>query len=75
MSSIEQKIAELLDESKKAEEQIETLEESEGWKKPAGEKAEEEAPAEEVVGPASVIYGSDAIGGGANFYNYFVNFY
>ena len=49
MSSIEQKIAELLDESKKAEEQIETLEESEGWKKPAGEKAEEEAPAEEVV--------------------------
>ena len=49
MSSIEQKIAELLDESKKAEEQIETLEESEGWKKPAGEKAEEEAPTEEVV--------------------------
>ena len=47
MSSIEQKIAELLDESKKAEEQIETLEESEGWKKPAGEKAEEEAPTEE----------------------------
>ena len=48
MSSIEQKIAELLDESKKAEEQIETLEESEGWKK-SGEEAEAEAPAEEVV--------------------------
>ena len=47
MSSIEQKIAELLDESKKAEEQIETLEESEGWKK-SGEEAEAEAPAEEV---------------------------
>ena len=48
MSSIEQKIAELLDESKKAEEQIETLEESEGWKK-SSEEAEAEAPAEEVV--------------------------
>ena len=50
MSSIEQKIADLLAESKKAEEQIETLEESEGWNKPAEEKKEEEAP--EVVAEA-----------------------
>ena len=48
MSSIEQKIAELLGESKKAEEQIDTLEESEGWKK-SSDEAEAEAPAEEVV--------------------------
>ena len=48
MSSIEQKIAELLDESKKAEEQIETLEESEGWKKTAEEGEAEAAPVEEA---------------------------
>lgn len=47
MSNIEQKIAELLRESNKAAEQVNSLEENaEGWKKPADEDVKAEAPAE-----------------------------
>ena len=54
MSNIEQKIAELLRESNKAAEQVNSLEENaEGWKKPADEDVKAEAPAQSESGESA----------------------